>query len=114
MREDILARGEDPADFPILNSKPDLFPDLLWIWEGFMVLSTARQLGMSGPQPILLTEIHSYCEYERIYDDDARDDFLHHVQKLDLVFLADFRARNPGSPSRGAGGKPPHLGGGSK
>jgi hypothetical protein len=117
MREQILERGEDPSDFPILNSQPDLFPDLLWIWEGFMVLSTCRQYGMSAPQPIPLSEILAYCEYHQIDDVDERDEFLYHVQKLDLVLQADFRAKNPPSPGRsgpGRGGPPPRLGGGRR
>lgn len=101
MREDILARGEDPADFPILNSKPELFGDLLWIWEGFMVLSTCRQYGMSSPQPISMGEIHAYCQFNGIYSPDEREEFLHHITKLDLVFLADWRVKNP------SGKKPP-------
>jgi hypothetical protein len=110
MREDILARGEDPADFPILNSQPELFPDLLWIWEGFMFLTSSRQFGMASPQPILISEIVAYCELMGINDPDEREEFLHHVQKMDLVFQADFRARNPSSSSSSRGGVPPHLG----
>lgn len=109
MREDILEQGLDPALFPILNSKPELFPDLLWIWEGFMVLSVARQVGMSSPQPITMTDIQSFADYQGIWDPADRDDFLHHVQHLDMVFLADFRAKNP-TPA--AGGPPGRMGGG--
>ena len=100
MREDILARGEDPSSFPILNSKPELFRDLVWIWEAYMVLSTSRQNGMSGPQPISITDIHSYMLIEGIYDRDDRELLLHHVQHMDNVFKADYIARNPqrGSP----------------
>jgi hypothetical protein len=105
MREEILARGEDPALFPILNSRPELFSDLLWIWEGFMVLSSLRQVGMSGPQPLAMSDILSYAKYERIDDPEERVEFLHHVQKLDLVFRADWRARNPTTPGKGSPGK---------
>lgn len=107
MREDILERGEDPALFPILNSRPELYQDLLWIWEAFMILSTARQIGMSGPQPINMTDLNSYCEFEGIRHPEEREELRHHIQKLDLHFLADYRARNP---SKGSG-KPERLGG---
>lgn len=60
-----------------------------------MVLSTARQYGMSAPHPISMTDINSYCEFERISDPDEREEFLHHIAKMDLVFLADWRAKNP-------------------
>lgn len=101
MREDILAQGQDPALFPILNSKPELFADLLWIWEAFMVLSAARQVGMSSPQPIPVSELFAYCRYNQIYDVVDREELLHHVQKLDMVYLSDYRARNPAPPPRG-------------
>lgn len=74
-----------------------------------MVLSTQRQIGMSGPQPIGMGDVLAYCEFEGIRHPDDRDDFLHHVQKMDLVFLADWKARNP-SPKKGSHDKP-RLGG---
>jgi hypothetical protein len=101
MREDILERGEDPALFPILNSKPDLFPDLRWIWEGFMVLTASRQVGMSSPQPIMVSEVLAYCKFAGIFDPEEREEFLHHVQSLDRVFQADFIARNKTNVSGG-------------
>lgn len=102
MREEILERGQDPSLFPILNDKPELFPDLRWIWEGFMSISASRQIGMSAPQPILLSEILAYCEYTGIFDSCEREELLNHVQKLDIVFRGDFAARNP-SPSSDKG-----------
>jgi hypothetical protein len=108
MEEDILARGEDPSLFPVLNSRPEIFQDLLWIWEGFMCLSTSRQYGMSAPQPISLSDIHAYCSFRGITDADDRDDFLYHVQKLDSVFIQEWRKNHPtkdtkGQPPQGLG-----------
>jgi hypothetical protein len=103
MREDILARGEDPALFPILNNRPELFSDLSWIWEGFMVLSVSRQIGMSGPQPITMSDVLAYCDFEQVRHPDDREEFLHHIQKLDQLYMADWRARNPTKPSGSSG-----------
>jgi len=105
MREDILERGEDPSLFPILNSKPELFTDLQWIWEAYMSLTQSRQFGMSSPQPIAVSEILAYAEYNRIEDTVDREELLHHVQCMDQVFLADYAARNKTSqtPSSGKG-----------
>lgn len=66
-----------------------------------MVLSTCRQYGMSSPQPVSMGEIHSYCQYNGIFAPDEREDFLYHISKLDLLFLADWRVRN------NTGKKPP-------
>ena len=103
MREDILERGEDPALFPILNSKPELFRDLHWIWEAYMSLSASRQAGMAGPQPISITEVLSYCEFQGITNPDDREELLHHVHLMDRIFMADFRAKQPKSNK----GQPP-------
>lgn len=101
MREDILARGEDPSSFPILNDIPEIDRDLIWIWEAYMVLTNSRQFGMSSPQPIQMSEVLAYATYSGYYHPEDRELLLHHVQKLDQVFQADFRARNPNP-----GGKP--------
>lgn len=94
MREDILERGEDPSLFPILNSKPDLFSELQWIWEAYSVLTQSRQFGMSSPQPIPISEILAYAEFNDVRESTDREELLHFVQHLDSVFLADFSARN--------------------
>ena len=101
MREEILERGEDPALFPILNSKPEIFADLVWIWEGFMVLTCARQTGYSSLQPIPISEVLAYCQYAGISDPDDREHFMHHVQKLDQYTLANFRANSAPTPPKG-------------
>jgi hypothetical protein len=95
MEEDILAKGEDPSLFPILNSRPEMFSDLLWIWEGFMCLSQTRQFGMAAPQPISLVDINAYCEFRDISDPDDRDDFLYHVRNMDRVWMQEWQARHP-------------------
>jgi hypothetical protein len=106
MEEDILARGEDPSLFPILNSKPDLFPDLLWIWESFMVLSSARQVGMSGPQPMTITDINAFCQFHEMTNRDEREEFLYYMQEMDRSFLAYHASKKPTTP----GTQPPTLG----
>lgn len=107
MESEILERGDDPSLYPILNSKPELFADLRFIWEGFMILTASRQVGMSSPQPIQFSEIKAYCEFAELRDQEDREAFVHHIQKMDEVFQADFRARNPSTPTKGK------MGGGS-
>jgi hypothetical protein len=114
LEEDILAREQSdffsnvsPSSLPVLDSRPEIFPDLLWIWEGFMCLSMSRQYGMSSPQRISMSEVNAYCEFKELFDPDDRDDFLYHVQKLDSVFMKDWLAKNP---TKGKGGKPERLG----
>lgn len=90
MREQIEERGEDPENYPVLaaNAKPTIFDDLIWVWEGFGVLSSSRQMGMNGPQPLILSEIIFYLDYIGIDSRDEREEFLHLVQFLDRVYIA--------------------------
>jgi hypothetical protein len=102
MREQIIERGEDPESYPILASKPEIFTDLVWIWEAFSTISGSRQLGFNGPQPLALNEVLSYAHYRGINDPEDREELLHLVQHLDRVFMNDFAAKSkankPGKP----------------
>lgn len=95
MRQDVIDRGQNPEDFPILVSRPALWADLVWIWEAYIHLSTSRQLGFSGPQPLSISEVLAYADFRGIHNLDEREELLHHVQALDQIFMADFNARNP-------------------
>lgn len=89
MRQQIIERGEDPENYPILKGRPEIWPDLFWVWEAFSFLSSSRQMGFNGPQPISLTEILAYAEFRGIHSPDEREELLHHVQKLDSQYLQD-------------------------
>jgi hypothetical protein len=93
MRRDVIERGQNPEDFPILKSRPELWPDLVWVWEAYMFLSSSRQMGFAGPQPISLAEVLAYSDFRGIEDADERDELLHHVQRLDQIYLADHAAK---------------------
>lgn len=93
MREDLIAQGRDLADFPILNSKPSLYPDLVWVWEGFLTISASRQMGFNGPQPISLSEVLAFLHYRGIEDQEEREEFVTLVQALDQVYMADAIAK---------------------
>lgn len=102
----MIERGVDLATVPLFN-KPPIYRDLEWIWEGYTILSMSRQMGMSGPQPLALSEILHYLAYRGTRDEDEREEFLHLVQHLDRIFIADYMARNkpseqkpPGKPKR--------------
>lgn len=109
MRERLAEQGLTPEEmvknFPILASRPDLYPDLEWIWEGYTVLASSRQMGMSGPQPISLTEMLSFLDFACIEDREERAEFVHLCQHVDRIFMADYLAKNksPAPPK----GKPP-------
>ena len=106
MREDILARGEDPSSYPILNSRPEMFSELVWVWEGFLTISASRQMGFNGPQPISLSEVLAFLTYRGISDPEEREQFLTLVQALDQVFIADSIAKQKTKSSQPPGETP--------
>lgn len=91
------AQGIDWRELPMFRDMPTLYNDLKWIYEGFMRLSAARQLGFSSVQPISISEVLSYCELFDIYDPEDREDFLYFVQFLDKIFLQDMERKKPKS-----------------
>lgn len=66
-----------------LAERPELSPDLNYIWEGFWVLSGSRQMGW-GVGPIPLTEIQAYIELFAIED---RYLFVSCIREMDRVYL---------------------------
>lgn len=84
-----LAEGK-PA--PALDHRPDLFPDLQPVWEGFTLLSPSRNVGMSvGAIP--LTEIKAYCEMYDI-EGEEREEFLLLIRSLDDEYLRWVNEKN--------------------
>lgn len=93
MRAHILETGQKLEDFPIFASKPDIWPDLVWIWEAFTYLTGGRQMGFNGPQPIALAEVLAYAEFRGIQCPDEREELLYHVQRLDALYLSDYHTK---------------------
>lgn len=81
---------ELPEEF---ETADDLPSHLHWIWQAFAVLSRTRLVNQTGPQPITLLELASYCSFESIYDESERRELLHHVTLLDIEWLRDSHAK---------------------
>lgn len=94
MREHIERNNLDEADYPILSSQPELFPDLKWIWEGFHILSSSRQRGFSSLQPLFYSEIVKYMD-ENHYVGEDRDYFMQMIQFMDRTFLEELDKKKP-------------------
>lgn len=63
------------------------------LMQAFNVLSSSRQYGMSGPQPISLAEMYSYCKMFALADVDERENFVATMQRLDATYMADISKR---------------------
>lgn len=77
---------EIPEDEEAIEHLPS---HLFWIWEAFATLSRTRVVNQTGPQPILPSEILSYCQLLRITDEFEHRDLLFHITDLDILWLKD-------------------------
>lgn len=70
----------------ILETEPEVWPHLRWVWDAFFILHRTRQRGL-GAQPIMLSEIESYCQLMDVTKDDW-EDLLYYIQRLDEAWLS--------------------------
>lgn len=79
---------ELPTEAETVEPPMDFLPEhLLWIWEAFSILSRTRMVNQTGPQPITILELDSYCGLEGIWTEDERRTLLHHITLLDIEWL---------------------------
>jgi len=67
-----------------LQKRPDLFDDLLFVWESFLMLSSGRQI--SHLQPITFTEMEAYFNICAIPQDE-RIELVRWIKFIDNKFL---------------------------
>lgn len=60
---------------------PNLYSDLLFVWEAFVALSSSR----SGA--ITFSEIESYLDLNGIFNSEQRQEVTHLVRVMDLKYL---------------------------
>lgn len=71
---------------PALDSKPNLFDDLIWIWDAFCTLSGCRSFGMNGPHAISFSEIQAMSNELEIKG-ETRTRFFNRMTFLDRIFI---------------------------
>lgn len=72
-----------------LSDEPELFPDVLWIWDAFSFLSATRGISYNGPVRITAAEMLSYCIMKGIIISQGRDDLMYFIPILDTQYLED-------------------------
>lgn len=83
-----VALEKDPENLPrVLTERPDLSVYEEYYWSGFVALSQGRSVGMSGSNPIALSDVYNYFTFNEIIELDERDDFLYFIKELDREFL---------------------------
>lgn len=66
---------------------------LLWVTGAFVSLSRTRVVNETGPQPMNISDIRSYCELVGIFNEEDRRDLLHFLTELDIVYLRHSHAK---------------------
>jgi len=71
---------------------PELFPDVVWLWQAFHFLARRRTYGMDGPLSISVEAMHSYLVMKGIQREDDIDLFLRCVPLLDDTWMEKYYA----------------------
>lgn len=80
-----------------MENRPELYPDLVPVWEAFVLLSPSRNTGW-GAGAIPLSEVKAYCEMFDIEGDD-REELVILLRALDDEYL---KSTNEKSKRKGA------------
>jgi len=81
-----LKRAEQGKPTPALEAKPDIYEDLIEVWQAFVDLSRSRQSGF-GVSAISTSDILAWCDIHRISKDE-RAEFYGYIRALDNHLIA--------------------------
>jgi hypothetical protein len=76
---------------PALDEKPELFPELIWLWKAFMRLNRSRRFGINGPDPLQVSDITALADLMELTDQPALR-FLDRMQLMDGAYLNTYYA----------------------
>ncbi len=74
-----------------IQNAPELQPGLGIFMEGYLELSSSRQVGM-GPGQIPWKAVMEYCMFYEL-DEELTEDMQHHVRQMDVVWLEHHRKK---------------------
>jgi hypothetical protein len=74
-------------------NEPEIYKDIQWIWEAFLMLSGGRNFGFGGPLAVSLQETLAYCEIYGIQQEEERQEFVFTIRMLDSEWLNDHYKR---------------------
>lgn len=74
----------DGEHIPALETRPDLYSDLMWQWEAYCMLDNCRSMGFSGPDPIKYSEMQAMANELQVND---RARFFKRIKFLDHIYF---------------------------
>lgn len=78
---------QEGTHIPLLDTRPDLYPDLIKYFEAFNALSSSRTTSFSGAGHIPISEIRSYLDEMNTMDFEERQEYIHWIQTLDNEYV---------------------------
>jgi len=75
----------------MLDDRPEIFDDLLGIWDSFWELNM-RRVAVYEYQPISISEVAAWLDINGIDDIDARAEHLRLIGALDSAWLSYMRS----------------------
>ena len=79
---------------PALEAKPELYTDLVPVWNAFQEITIARPVGMGGACGIPASDIAAYLDLVGIHDDESRYTWFTLLRAMDDVYLKASRKKN--------------------
>lgn len=65
-----------------MPDEPEVMQSAMWLWNAFNRLTTQRQFGDRGPQPIAVSEIKAYADLYEL-------SFYHRLRLIDVILKLD-------------------------
>lgn len=79
-----------------LDTRPELYADLIPVWNTFMELNNSRDIGMSGPSGLRASDVAACLDLGGIHDADTRSEWYRLIRALDATFLEHVRTKQNG------------------
>lgn len=80
-------RARQGKPTPAIDNQPELFEDLIPVWEAFEDLAKARQRDLGTPLPITFAEITAWLDLHGIEGHDTRLEWAGLIRALDETWL---------------------------
>jgi hypothetical protein len=77
----------------VFDPPPEIYPEWVWVLEGFEDVSTDRQLGMGSPGPVPFSSIVLWAEIEGLGSEEFRT-FKRLIGELDGEYADHYAERS--------------------
>jgi hypothetical protein len=83
LRSFLERRAARGLSTPAIDNRPELYEDLIPVWEAFEDLSKTRARDLGSPMPITFAEISAWLDLHSIEGADTRAEFAALIRSMD-------------------------------